>query len=50
MVDENHKEDLKHFSKRSKSWNGGDSTTVSRRLRHRHSAHDIKGFSSGKCS
>lgn len=44
MLDEEHKEDLRHFSKRSKSWNGGDTATYHRKrqplLRHRHSAHD----------
>ncbi|CAI8013985.1 M-phase inducer phosphatase [Geodia barretti] len=31
MLDENHKEELRHFKQRSKSWTGGDAATCKRR-------------------
>lgn len=40
MLDTKHKGDLLHFSKRSKSWSGSNNPT-GRRLRHRHSLHDV---------
>lgn len=48
MHDERHKEELRHFTKRSKSWtSGGDNTTTNRRLlRHRHSVDDTTSMHS----
>ena len=37
MLDDNHKEDLRHFKQRSKSWTGGDAATSKRRGRPRRS-------------
>ena len=43
MVDENHKDELRHFKQRSKSWTGGEAATCKRRgskLRPRRSTID----------